>query len=399
MSSPDRLRIVGASVYDPMNGIQGDVRDICIEDGRIVAEVPLGTPTLNARGMIVMPGGVDIHSHVASSACNHARRLLPEEHTAEPVRAPELLDGEAPARSGTGGTLPSTFTTGYRYAGLGYTTVFDAAVAPIMARHSHEEFDDTPIVDGGFFVLLGNDEYLLRQVETGNRDRARDYAAWMLGATGGYAIKIVNPGRHPGLEVRPAQPDGDRSASGVQPGDPPGDSGNPDRRGQQPQAAAPGAYPLQQSGHAGERRHHAAQHGGARRPARPLHPPAVPLLRDRRRRRLELRRPAGHRVPECQSSAERRRGPGHVWPGNDHQRRRPGRVPAACQQRAQVDQYRCRAGDWVRDRPLLVPGAGCGFGAAVGGGPRALPPQHRPLARGPLHRFTRTADRSCLIQP
>jgi formylmethanofuran dehydrogenase subunit A len=177
-----------------MNGIQGDVRDICIEDGRIVAQVPLGTPTLNARGTIVMPGGVDIHSHVASSACNHARRLLPEEHTAEPVPAPELRDGEAPARSGTGGTLPSTFTTGYRYAGLGYTTVFDAAVAPLMARHSHEEFDDTPIVDGGFFVLLGNDEYLLRQIETGNRDRARDYAAWILGATGGYAIKVVNPG-------------------------------------------------------------------------------------------------------------------------------------------------------------------------------------------------------------
>jgi formylmethanofuran dehydrogenase subunit A len=185
---------VGAAVYDPMNGIQGDVRDICIEDGRIVAQVPLGTPTLNARGTIVMPGGVDIHSHVASSACNHARRLLPEEHTAEPVPAPELRDGEAPARSGTGGTLPSTFTTGYRYAGLGYTTVFDAAVAPLMARHSHEEFDDTPIVDGGFFVLLGNDEYLLRQIETGNRDRARDYAAWILGATGGYAIKVVNPG-------------------------------------------------------------------------------------------------------------------------------------------------------------------------------------------------------------
>jgi len=194
VKSPERLRIVGAAVYDPLNGFQGDVRDICIEDGRIVAQVPLGTPTLNARGTIVMPGGVDIHSHVASSACNHARRLLPEEHTAEPVPAPELRDGEAPARSGTGGTLPSTFTTGYRYAGLGYTTVFDAAVAPLTARHSHEEFDDTPIVDGGFFVLLGNDEYLLRQIETGNPDRARDYAAWILGATGGYAIKVVNPG-------------------------------------------------------------------------------------------------------------------------------------------------------------------------------------------------------------
>jgi formylmethanofuran dehydrogenase subunit A len=72
--------------------------------------------------------------------------------------------------------------------------VFDAAVAPITARHTHAEFDDTPIVDGGFFVLLGNDEYLLRQVDAGERDRARDYAAWIIGATGGYAIKAVNPG-------------------------------------------------------------------------------------------------------------------------------------------------------------------------------------------------------------
>jgi formylmethanofuran dehydrogenase subunit A len=108
--------------------------------------------------------------------------------------APNLAPGEPPARSGTGGTLPSTFTTGYRYAGLGYTTVFDAAVAPVMARHTHQEFDDTPLVDGGFFILMGNDEYLLRQIEAGELDRARDYAAWLLGVTGGYAIKIVNPG-------------------------------------------------------------------------------------------------------------------------------------------------------------------------------------------------------------
>ena len=85
-----------------------------------------------------MPGGVDIHSHLASSSCNHARRLLPEERAMDPAPAPGLHDG-ALSRSGTGGTLPSTFTTGYRYAGLGYTTVFDAAVAPLMARHSHAE--------------------------------------------------------------------------------------------------------------------------------------------------------------------------------------------------------------------------------------------------------------------
>ena len=188
------LRIAGGTVHDPANAVDGEIRDICIENGRIVASLPAATPTIDARGMIVMAGGVDIHSHLASSSCNHARRLLPEEHSADPAPAPSLFDETAPARSGTGGTVPTTFTTGYRYAGLGYTTVFDAAVAPIMARHSHAELDDTPCVDGGFFALMGNDEYLLRQVALGERERARDYAAWLLGAAGAYAIKIVNPG-------------------------------------------------------------------------------------------------------------------------------------------------------------------------------------------------------------
>jgi len=180
-------------VYDPANAVDGDVRDICIEDGRIVASLPVTAPRLDARGMVVMPGGVDMHCHVASSSVNVARRLLPEDHGQHPATAPLLDDTAAVPRSGTDGTVPTTFTTGYRYAGLGYTTVFDAAVAPIMARTAHTQLDDTPIVDGGFFALLGNDDYLLRLIDAGDRERAREYAAWMLAAVGAYAIKIVNP--------------------------------------------------------------------------------------------------------------------------------------------------------------------------------------------------------------
>ncbi len=195
MSTPTRLRIAGGTVYDPANagGADGVVRDVCIEGDRIVAELPASAPRLDARGMVVMPGGVDIHAHLAGSSVNLARRLLPEEHTADPVPALRLEDG-AVARSGTGGTVPSTFATGYRYAGLGYTTAMEAAVAPIAARHAHAELDDTPIIDAGFFVLLGNDDYLLRQLAAGEAARARDYAAWLLGTTRAYAIKIVNPG-------------------------------------------------------------------------------------------------------------------------------------------------------------------------------------------------------------
>jgi formylmethanofuran dehydrogenase subunit A len=173
-----------------------------------VSHLPDGAPSLDARGMIVMPGGVDIHSHLASSSCNHARRLLPEEHSADPAPAPELREGPG-SRSGTGGTVPTTFTTGYRYAALGYTTAFEAAVAPLLARQSHAELEDTPCLDSGFYVLMGNDEYLLRQIASGERNRARDYAAWLIGSTGGYAIKIVNPG---GIE---AWKSGQRNLSGL----------------------------------------------------------------------------------------------------------------------------------------------------------------------------------------
>jgi formylmethanofuran dehydrogenase subunit A len=207
VSGKTRLRIVGGALHDPANGVDGEERDVCIEDGKVVASLPDGAPTLDARGMVVMPGGVDIHAHFASSSCNHARRLIPDEHLADPAFAPALVEGDS--RSGSGGTVPSTFTTGYRYAGLGYTTAFDAAVAPLLARHSHAELDDTPCVDGGIFVLMGNDEYLLRQIERGERDRARDYAAWLLGAAGAYAVKIVNPG---GIE---AWKSGQRNVTGL----------------------------------------------------------------------------------------------------------------------------------------------------------------------------------------
>jgi formylmethanofuran dehydrogenase subunit A len=208
VSRANQLRIAGGTVYDPAHQVDGEIRDICVEDGRVVASLPPEAPRLDVRGMIVMPGGVDIHSHFASSSCNHARRLLPEEHGVEAVPAPQLREGETP-RSGTAGTVPSTFTTGYRYAGLGYTTVFDAAVAPLMARHSHAELEDTPCIDGGIFVLMGNDEYLLQQVAARERARARDYAAWLLGSTGGYAIKIVNPA---GVEAWKA---GQRNLTGI----------------------------------------------------------------------------------------------------------------------------------------------------------------------------------------
>ena len=182
------LRIKNGKVYDPINGIDGKIMDICIKDGKIVKTVPKNAKTIDAHGMVVMPGGVDIHCHIAGHKVNLARKFQPEDKRIDfSPRVNEL-------RSGTGGTVPSTFTTGYRYATLGYTTAMEAAVPPLGARHTIEELHDTPVVDKGFYVLLANNVCLNQLLEKGRIEEFREAVAWWINASKAYAVKLVNPG-------------------------------------------------------------------------------------------------------------------------------------------------------------------------------------------------------------
>jgi formylmethanofuran dehydrogenase subunit A len=194
---PDLIKISQGTVYDPANGIDGEVRDLWIADGKIVA-APIDSairPTreIDARGLVVMPGGVDMHCHIAGPKVNVARKMRPEEK-----RKSQVLPRTANTHSGTMGSVPSTFATGYKYAGMGYTTAFDAAIPPLGARHAHEEFEDTPCIDKGFYVLMGNNHYVMQCLQKNEPQKLKAFIAWLLGATKGFAPKLVNPG---GVEV------------------------------------------------------------------------------------------------------------------------------------------------------------------------------------------------------
>jgi formylmethanofuran dehydrogenase subunit A len=91
--------------------------------------------------------------------------------------------------------VPSTLVTGYRYAEMGYTACFEPAMLAANARQAHMEMGDTPMVDKGAFVMLGSDDYFLRQL-AGKQDFAaiKDYVAWTMHATQAIAVKVVNPG-------------------------------------------------------------------------------------------------------------------------------------------------------------------------------------------------------------
>ena len=135
------IKLSGGKVYDPAHQIDGKVMDIYIRDGRIV-ERPRDDEkidqTYNLAGKVVMAGAIDMHTHIGGGKVNIARMMLPEDHRADPTEQTHVC------RSGCGHAAPSTLTTGYRYAEMGYTAAFEPALSPVNARQSHLEMGDTP---------------------------------------------------------------------------------------------------------------------------------------------------------------------------------------------------------------------------------------------------------------
>jgi formylmethanofuran dehydrogenase subunit A len=185
------LGILGGRIYDPRNGKDGEVGDIWVKDGRVVAPDDgdrEAAQTIDAAGLVVMPGGVDIHAHIVGAEVNLGRKMRPEDHRGnERARSGDL-------RAGVGGTVPSTHLTGYLYSELGYTTVTQASAAPLVVRHTHEELEDVPNLDKGALIVMGNNQFVMQCIADKEPEKARDYVAWLLGASRGYAIKVVNPG-------------------------------------------------------------------------------------------------------------------------------------------------------------------------------------------------------------
>ncbi len=176
-------------VFDPANKIDGEKKEIHIKNGVVVDKVNGDAKIIDASGMIVMAGGVDPHSHISGAKVNLGRALRPDDKPPEcNVKRTKLT------RSGTGFAVPSTWITGYKYAQMGYTTVAEPAMPLLEARHTHEEFLETPIIDKLAFPLFGNNWFVLQYVKDNELDKLAAYVAWILKATKGYAIKIVNPG-------------------------------------------------------------------------------------------------------------------------------------------------------------------------------------------------------------
>ncbi|NQE44812.1 Allantoinase [ANME-1 cluster archaeon GoMg2] len=121
-----KLHIKNGTVYDPANGIEGDKMDIFVADGKIVDETKPEV-IIDATAKTVMPGGIDVHSHVATYGLNVTRFTF---------------------------GFPTLNEIGLAYARMGYTHVNEPLMTLNTASYVHHELSGIPVVDTSASLVL-----------------------------------------------------------------------------------------------------------------------------------------------------------------------------------------------------------------------------------------------------
>mgnify|MGYP001172247712 FL=1 len=179
------LHLKNGSIFDPANNIFNKNKDVYINDGKIVESLDKKPKvTIDCKDKIIMPGAIDLHTHIGGGKVNIARIMLQEFHNNS--------DNDYDL---TANFVPSTLKTGLQYIEMGYTSCFEPALLPINARQSHAEMADIPFIDKGGYAMLGNDDFLLDLISRGaDQSEINDYVAFVIKASQCIGIKVVNPG-------------------------------------------------------------------------------------------------------------------------------------------------------------------------------------------------------------
>ncbi len=173
---PTPLRIINGKLYDPASNIHGETRNLLVENGKVVSQFSspaIAPKTIDASNSVIMPAGVEVHSHVASLPINTARVIQ--------------------SVSGYDTIVPTPQEAGRLYSLMGYATVMEPAVTPQGAATSHRQLDRLPNLDAGILVLMGNHEALIDRLAEQDIDGAKSIVRALLHESNAFGIKAVNP--------------------------------------------------------------------------------------------------------------------------------------------------------------------------------------------------------------
>jgi formylmethanofuran dehydrogenase subunit A len=162
----ETILIRGGTLYDPGSGWDGVERDLFIAAGRVVDRLEDPTQVIDARGLAVTAGAIDLRSAVAGYGQNYLRLW---------------------------GALPAPRDLAASYARLGYTHIHEPGLTVPTTNYVHQELAAIPILDTSASLTLN-----LRDFDTWLRDPAQlpeVGAAWsyLLEHSRALAFRIVEP--------------------------------------------------------------------------------------------------------------------------------------------------------------------------------------------------------------
>lgn len=173
-----RLEIKNGLVFDPLNKIEGEIKDILIEDGKIVEKFSTEKDIniIDAKSKTVIPSGIDIHCHVASQQLNWVRLI------------------------GSKNKIFSDYWKGitlqkiaHDYLKNGYTFVLEANVFPSLAMKTVFNFNNLPVLDKGFLLNVSNLWPLELEFQKAKIEELSTFLLDLLGKTHAFGMKAYNP--------------------------------------------------------------------------------------------------------------------------------------------------------------------------------------------------------------
>jgi len=173
-----KLIVKNGLVFDPMNKIEGEIKDVLIEDGIIVEKFSNQSDIkeIDANNKTVIPAAVDIHSHIASQEVNWARLLGSKNKLFQ--------------ETWNGLTLKKIAE---QYIKNGYTFVLEANIFPTMVKHAINNLSNLPVIDSGFLLNVSNLWPLELEFQKGMVKQASTFLSNLLKISKGLGLKVYNP--------------------------------------------------------------------------------------------------------------------------------------------------------------------------------------------------------------
>ena len=174
----EKLIIKNGLVFDPISNINGEIKDILIESGKIVEKFSSQKDVreIDAKGKTIIPSAIDIHTHIASQQINWVR-LLGANHS----KFCEIWHGL---------TLRNIAK---HYISNGYTFIVEPNVFPSLAKHTIFNFKQLPVIDKAMLLNVSNLWPLELEFQRGKIDEMAVFLSDLLTKTYGFGLKIYNP--------------------------------------------------------------------------------------------------------------------------------------------------------------------------------------------------------------